>query len=48
MTRMVAILLPHAHACPDCHDEFDCFCVEPGVPQQRCPDCWLQLSLLEH
>jgi len=44
--KEVNILLPHAHECPDCHELFDCYCSDASV-NKRCPDCFMQLKLME-
>lgn len=38
----------HKHECEDCGVVFDCFGNDcANEPIRKCPDCWMQLRLLE-
>ena len=41
------LVLSHTHECPDCNAVFECFC-ETHELLKQCPDCWMQLRLLEY
>jgi hypothetical protein len=42
----VKLVLSHTHECPDCNEAYECFCDATELLKQ-CPDCFMQLKLIE-